>query len=155
MVPRALPESAGFGPMSRLGSYWLLFVIVAVGLALSWGQVGRKTERVLQAEPVVYLVSERPCRPTVAPCAAMASDRALILGPVAQGLALKQTGLQRADLVSAEVLFLDVGDKEIGSRALPLDAQGWLVGDVPAAARALRVRLTGRQEVTLAEFPLR
>ena len=140
--------------MSRLGSYWLLFVIVAVGLALSWGQVGRKTERALQADPVVYLISETPCRPRSAPCAAAAGDRALVLGPAAQGLALKQTGLQPGDLLGAEVVFLDAAGSEVGRLSLRLDGQTWLLKAIPGEARAVRVRLTGRAEVSVAEFPL-
>jgi len=142
--------------MSRLGSYWLLFVIVAVGLALSWGQVGRKTERVLQADPVVYLISETPCRPRLAPCAAAASDRALVLGPATRGLALKQTGLEPRDLLSAEAIFLDATDSEVGRRPLRLgDGQAWLLEDIPGEARVLRTRLTGGHGVTVGEFPLR
>jgi len=140
--------------MSRLGSYWLLFVIVAVGLALSWGQVGRKAERALQADPVIYLITETPCRPALAPCAAAASDRALILGPAAQGLVLKQTGLQPADLLNAEVVFLDAANTEVDRRSLNLDGQAWLLKDIPGGTRMLRTRLSGRGEVTVGEFPL-
>jgi hypothetical protein len=141
--------------MSRLGSYWLVFVIVAVGLALSWGQVGRKTERVLRSEPVVYLVNERPCRPMVAPCAALGSDRALVLGPAASGLILKQTGLEPGSLIDAEAIFLDARDREIGRDRLPLDGRVWLVAEIPAAVRVLRVRLSSNRDVTVGEFPLR
>ena len=84
--------------MTRLGRYWLFFVIVAVGLALSWGQVGRKAQRALDSSPVVYLHTETPCRPQLAPCAAVAGDRALVLGPAQNGLLVKQAGLRDDEL---------------------------------------------------------
>ena len=61
--------------MSRQGRYWIFFVIVAVGLALSWGQVGRKTRQALEIEPVLLLVTETPCTPMATPCAAVGRDR--------------------------------------------------------------------------------
>ncbi len=141
--------------MTRLGSYWLLFVIVAVGLSLSWQQLGRKTDRLLRSDPVVYLVNDSDCRPGVAPCAAFARDRALVLGPAGQGLTLKQTGLEPADLIDGEVVFLDANDRQVGRRGLSLDGRPWQLAGIPAAAQSLRVRLTGNREVTVGEFPLK
>jgi hypothetical protein len=140
--------------MTRLGSFWLFFSIVAVGLVLSWGQVGRRTDHVLQAEPVVYLVNEKGCRPVAVPCAAVARDRALVLGPAGQGLALKQTGFAPGDLAEAEAVFLDAGDSELARRTLPPDRQAWLLAGIPDRAQSLRVRLAGANGVTVAEFPL-
>lgn len=140
--------------MTRLGSFWLFFAIVAVGLVLSWGQVGHRTDRVLQAESVVYLVNEKGCRPAEEPCAAVARDRALVLGPAVQGLALKQTGFAPGDLVEAEAVFLGAADNELARRTLPPDRQPWLLADIPARAQSLRVRLAGGRGLTVAEFPL-
>jgi hypothetical protein len=55
-----------------------LFVIVAAGLVLSWGQIGHKAGRVALDG---LLDTETPCRPYSAPCAAYGSDIALVLGP--------------------------------------------------------------------------
>lgn len=140
--------------MNRLGRYWLFFVIVAVGLALSWGQVGRKTHRLFEAEPLVYLVNEPDCRPAVVPCAAVASDRALVLGPAAHGLVLKQAGLKTSKLVSGEAIFLATNGDEIGRQTLMSDAEAWSLADIPASARLLRVRIVGSHETTVGEFPL-
>lgn len=92
--------------MSRQGSYWLFFVIVAVGLALSWGQVGRKTERVLKERSATYLVPEAVCAPRVHPCAEVAKDRALVLGPVENGLAVKYAGFEPSAIVRVEATYL-------------------------------------------------
>lgn len=141
--------------MSGYGRYWLFFVIVAVGLALSWAQIGRKTHRVLEEAAVVYLVNERPCQPRIAPCAALAGDRALVLGPAAGGLALKHTGLSLTDLISGEAVFVAGDGSEIGRRNLRLDAPDWLLGGIPESTQRLRIRLTGNREVTVGDFPLR
>jgi len=140
--------------MSRLGRYWIFFVIVAVGLALSWGQVGRKTQRALETEPVVFLLTERPCEPGSAPCAAVADDRAVVLGPGPNGLRVKQTGVPIADIVEVEAGFVGAAGELTGSRILMRHADAWLVSDVPASSRVLRIRIIGSRDVTVAEFPL-
>jgi hypothetical protein len=140
--------------MSRLGRYWIFFVIVAVGLALSWGQVGRKTKRALETDPVVFLTTERPCKPYLAPCAAVADDRAVVLGPSPGGLRVKQTGVPIADIVEVEAGFLGAAGELTGSRILTRQAGAWLVSDVPAPSRVLRIRIIGSRDVTVAEFPM-
>lgn len=139
--------------MSRTGRYWLFFVIVAVGLALSWGQVGRKTQRVLQETPVVYLQTEADCRPFSAPCAALGGDRALIVGPAGNGLRARQTGFDTAALVTVEVIAFSADGGEVQRRVLPLNGD-WLLLPVPSEARRLRYRITSNSETTAAEFPL-
>jgi len=140
--------------MSRLGRYWIFFVIVAVGLALSWGQVGRKTQRALETEPVVLLMAEKPCEPDVAPCAAVADDRAVVLGPGRNGLRVKQAGVPIADIVAVEAEFLGAAGELTGSRTLTQEADAWLVSGVPATSRVLRIRIVRSRDVTVAEFPL-
>ena len=140
--------------MSRTGRYWLFFVIVAVGLALSWGQIGRKTQRVLQDDPVVYLQTEGDCRPRVAPCAAVGSDRAVVLGPGDAGLLARTTGLDERALIEVEVIVLGADGAVLGRRAPVANAPVWQVGDLPPGARMLRYRITGNDETTVAEFPL-
>ena len=140
--------------MRAQARYWILFVIVAVGLALSWGQVGRKTQRAMESEPVVYLVTEQPCRPVVSPCAATGTDRALVLGPDRGGMRIRQTGIHFGDIVRVEVTLLGQQGQDLGSRILQPVDQTWPVTEIPSSARALRVRLVGNRELTLAEFPL-
>ena len=140
--------------MSRLGRYWILFVIVAVGLALSWDQVGRKAQRTLQETPVVFLATEPDCRARQAPCAAIGADRALVLGPDRGGLRIRQTGLPVASIVRAEVVFLAADGSALGDRVLPADPQTWRVADIPEGVHGLQLRVTGHGETTAAEFTL-
>jgi hypothetical protein len=140
--------------MSRQGRVWLLFVIVAVGLALSWGQVGRNTQRAIEDRPVVLLRTEQPCRPRAAPCAAVAEDRALVLGPAGRGLAVKAVGWRIEDIARIEAVALADDGTEIPV-ALPVrDHEGWSVPMPPAAAALLRVRVEQAREATVADFPL-
>ena len=140
--------------MSRLGRYWLFFVIVAVGLALSWGQVGRRAQQSLMETPVVYLATEPDCRATRAPCAALAADRALVLGPDGGGLRIRQTGLSAETITRVEVAFLAADGSEIGERLVPAVADAWQLGDIPQGAHILLVRVVGNHEITAAEFAL-
>lgn len=140
--------------MSRLGRYWLFFVIVAVGLALSWGQVGRKTQRVLTDEPVAFLASEPDCRVTHAPCAAVAADRALVLGPAGGGLRLRQTGFDTAAISTIEAQLLADGKALQPPRPLLRDGDGWRL-PLPGSARGtVRLRVVGRDRISVADFPL-
>jgi hypothetical protein len=140
--------------MSRLGRYWIFFVIVAVGLALSWGQLGRKAQRVLEEQPVIYLATEPDCRARLVPCAAIAEDRALVLGPDNGGLRVRHTGLVLNAIVRTEVVFLAFDGRELEVRILPADPGSWRVGDIPEDARGLQVRVVGNNETTAAEFAL-
>jgi hypothetical protein len=141
--------------MTRTGRYWLFFVIVAVGLALSWGQVGRKTQRALEATPVTYLDVEANCLANLRPCAAVAGDHALVLGPVDQGLLLKQTGFDPETIASVEVM-LAASEIEQDVR-LPVQQIGaaWLIRSVGSGAAGVQVRLATSGRVSVAEYPLR
>lgn len=139
--------------MTRIGRYWLFFVIVAVGLALSWGQVGRQTQRVLEAGPVTFLTVERACRPRISPCAAFTSDRALVLGPDrAHGLKLRQTGFDPASLAGVEAMLID-GERRVAVtvRERP---DGWTLALTEDASAVLRVQVSAAGELSVAEFPL-
>ena len=140
--------------MTRQASYWIFFVIVAVGLALSWGQIGRKTHRVFEAEPFVFLKTESSCRPRAMPCAAMAGDRAVLLGPVPGGLVVRQTGLDTAGITRVELIALSADGSELGSYLAALRGDTWLVPDVPSQTTVLRVRVVGNRDTSVADFPL-
>ena len=140
--------------MTRQASYWIFFLIVAVGRALSWGQIGRKTHRVFEAEPFVFLKTESSCRPRAMPCAAMAGDRAVLLGPVPGGLVVRQTGLETAGITRIELIALSTDGSELGSYLAALRGDTWLVPDVPSQTTVLRVRVVGNRDTSVADFPL-
>lgn len=140
--------------MGRTARYWLAFAIVAVGLALSWGQVGRKTQRVLEQVPVVYLQTEQPCRPRRAPCAAFAEDRALVLGPGPHGLALKPAGWPLSDIARVETVELRADATESGTSVPVRDHDGWSIPSPQPDAAVLRVRVSESGDLTVADFPL-
>ena len=140
--------------MGHLGKYWLFFVIVAVGLALSWGQVGRNAQQVLQENPTVYLTAEQGCAPVNAPCAAVASDRALVLGPNDGGLRLRQTGFDTADIIKVEAQVLASDSSVIDERQLVNVGKDWVFDKVQAVNGAvLRIRVIGNRDVSVADFP--
>lgn len=141
--------------MSRLGRYWLFFVIVAVGLALSWGQVGRKTVRELAENPVTYLATETGCDVRRSPCAAVSGDRALVLGPAADGLRLKQAGFDTAAISLVEAGPVGPRGGEINGRPLLRDGDGWQLGLPADSVGVLRVRVVTGDGVSVADFELR
>jgi hypothetical protein len=132
--------------------YWLIFVIVAVGLVLSWGQVGRKAARVMAETPVQMLQVEDGCRPAQAPCAALGLDRALVLGPGSGGLILRVTGVT-APVRAIEVLALSARGDETALVPLAV-GDAWVLDRLPPEPAMLRVSLELEDGVTVAEFPL-
>lgn len=140
------------------GRYWLFFAIVAIGLVLSWGQVGRKTHQVLDAEPIVYLATEADCRPERAPCAAMGGDRGLVLGPASGssgvGLMLRQTGFVAGRIQSVEVRYLSAAEEELARRDARPHGDGWVVASPPPTATTVRIRVRDDRTATVADFPL-
>ncbi len=141
--------------MRRQARYWLPFSIVAIGLVLSWGQVGRKAERALTASPVTYLTVEPGCAPTRAPCAALAGDHALVLGPDDAGLRLRQTGLDPADIIRVEARLMAPDGTLLTQRRLAADADGWRLPDLGDSDGRLRVRVIANRAVSVADYPLR
>jgi hypothetical protein len=132
--------------------YWLIFVIVAVGLVLSWGQIGRKAERVMAETPVQMLYVEEDCRPRLAPCAALGRDRALVLGPGTGGLILRATGVT---LPAGEIEVLARSVRGDETALVPLDTgDAWALDRLPPDVVMLRVSLHLEDGVTVAEFPL-
>ena len=140
--------------MTRLGRYWLFFVIVAVGLALSWGQVGRHAQRVLEAQPVDYLAVETGCLADQEPCAAFSSDHALILGPADPGLRLEQTGVETRDVAAVEASWLRGPDLEPVLLSVRPAAPGWWVEVATGAGGIVRIRMVAAGRVSVADFPL-
>lgn len=135
--------------------YLIFFVIVAVGLALSWGQIGRKTRDVLRDRNVEFLVLDGNCRPTVRPCAAYAAARALVLGPDAGGsFLLKAVGInQGAAELSVKLLRngVDVGAGQWRRR----DDATWRISPATEPGiQFMRVGLLAEGTAYVADFPV-
>jgi hypothetical protein len=140
--------------MTRLGKYWIFFVIVAVGLTLSWTQIGRKTQRLFENEPIIFLTTELSCHVTEAPCAALAADRAVVVGPAPTGLLVRQTGLSPEKIARMEAVFFSADGDETGRQLLARSAAAWPVAAVPTGSTLLRLRIVGDRQATVAEYPL-
>ena len=155
--------------MRRMDWIWIFFVIVAVGLVLSWGRTGQR----LQKDPDVAAVlsvdrileAESPCRPFKAPCAALGQDLALVLGPVAEASDLLAMRLVATETeIGTELPEIDwqadgegfTPQQRLSSRRLQ-EAE-WLIAvpeDPIAPAPSLWVRLRHGGLRYAARFPLR
>ena len=133
--------------------YWLFFAIVAVGLVLSWGSVGRKTHQVLHDDGVVYLHTEEPCTPSDSPCAAYARDRALILGPTINGYLLRPVGLVSGPLPAIDVEYRDIN--EVVLREVTFDPVGsqWPISPAPDQTHWIRFEIQTADESIRVVFP--
>jgi hypothetical protein len=135
--------------------YLIFFVIVALGLALSWGQIGRKTRDVLRDRSVEFLVLDEDCRPAARPCAAYGAEKALVLGPDAGGsLLLKAVGIDR-DAAGLSVKLLrngvEVGEGQWRRR----DAAGWRISPATEPGiQVLRIGLLAGDTTYVADFPV-
>jgi hypothetical protein len=144
--------------MNRSNRLWIFFVIVAVGLVLSWGQVGREESPRVATRDGAWLDTEVPCTPLEAPCAAYGSSVALVLGPERPGtLRLEAVGDDNPRLGGASVFTRGGGRSD--SLELGLDPAGpaqWTL-DLPdiskAATAEFRVYL--ERPAVQAAFPLK
>ena len=135
-----------------MGRYWIFFVIVAVGLVLSWGQIGRKAESRLESTPVVLLATEAGCHLARAPCAAYGEGLAMVARWDARAatIEVRLVGLDPQE-VSAARVQVPGRDGEL-PLAWRVAGSGW-AGRLPAAGSPLSVVLeTGRRRL-VAEFP--
>jgi hypothetical protein len=139
--------------MKRFNRYLLFYLILGIGLAIAWTQVGRRARLAPNTGLRVMGVDEH-CRPQSRPCAAYAHAFALVLGPNAgqPGLLLKGEKLPadaRLDLVQLDVHALAL-DKPL---LKPLPGGRWLIGPVHRSGR-LRINVSAGQSQWIAEFPL-
>lgn len=142
------------GSMDSYGRYWIFFVIVAVGLTLSWGQIGRKAQQVFDDDKLVVLHTEPDCQPRIEPCAAIGSDRALVVGPDGDGLGIRQTGFDVTRMQAFEAVFLDAYGEPTATASLRIGRGPWAIDVIPQATRSLRLELLDDAESTVAEFSL-
>ena len=138
--------------MNRTNRYLMFYAILAVGLAISWSQVGRRTQVSPEVSDIRVLATEDNCRPLQAPCAAYAGNFALVLGPHADGLRLVGQGLPAAATLSVQHLDGN-GVRQTPPLLQALGDSQWLISSLPARGR-LRVNLLQQQAQWVAEFRL-
>jgi len=140
--------------LNRTNAIWIFFVIVAVGLVLSWAQLGHKAEFGDAADPFSLLVAEPGCDLNRAPCAAYGTKLALVARVTRDGqLMLRLVGQPAETAPTAELQVPGSAPLAVPLRSLE---PGW-GGSVPPhadAAATLRVRLRVGPDAYLAEFAL-
>jgi len=137
--------------MNRSNRYLLFFAIIGVGLAFSWTLVGKRAK--LEPGASLYVMTtEDSCRPYLNPCAAYATDFALVLGPQAGGLRLQVERLPASAVL--EFSHFENGALELTvPQTNRLSSDSWSVRPVLRNGR-LRVNVMISDQQWLAEFPL-
>lgn len=131
--------------------YLIFYVLLALGLALSWNQVGRRAQLIPGAKLHVMSV-DGDCRPLESPCAAYAQQFALVLGP--DGARLRLLGEKLPPGHELRIQQFDHSVTELESPHFAPEApQAWWVEPVLPTGR-LRVSLLVGDEQWVAEYPL-
>lgn len=139
---------------------WIFFVIVAIGLALSWGKVGQKTEQNLSQDRFELLRGEPNCRLPRDSCAAYGSDKALVakaawLSDERLELYFKLVGLEMTavDRLEARMHVDTQLSEQLAVLRRQDDWQAVYSGRVPANGR-VRVRFETADGQYAAEYEL-
>ena len=139
--------------MKRFNRYLVFYLILGIGLAVAWTQVGRRPQ--LQRDTSLRVMSiDENCRPRTAPCAAYAHDFALIAGPGGVGGELELVGEKLPAGARLQLVQLDEKAQELPTpllRAMPHNR--WRVRPVAQPGR-LRVNISAGGLQWIAEFPL-
>ncbi len=139
--------------MKRFNRYLLFYLILGIGLAIAWTQVGRHARLAPNTGMRVMSVDER-CNPQQAPCAAYAHAFALVLGPNPDGPGLLLKGEKLPADARLDLLQLDVHALELPRPLLkPLPGRRWLISPTHQSGR-LRINLSSGKSQWIAEFPL-
>jgi len=131
-------------------------MIVAVGLVISWGQVGRKSQQSVDGD-IILLQVEDDCRPRSLPCAAYAARQAFVLGPDRHGLRLVGQGIGNTDKQPIAEQFAMDGSVLGAVLIRQQDALSWFIelADPQAVGSHLSLRLPQQGYWLVAEFPIR
>ena len=137
--------------MKQTSRYLIFYAILAVGLAISWTQVGKRAQLVPDANLHIMSV-DADCRPLQAPCAAYAAEFAMVLGPDGRRLRLLGERLPLAGELKMQQF--DHSAHELQPPRFGLQKTGqWWVEPVVLSGR-LRVSLLLGEEQWVAEYPL-
>ena len=140
------------GPWSRI---WIFFVIVATGLVLSWGQVGKKTQQKLSLDPSEFLLTESDCHPLTTPCAATGQSAGIVLGPGADG-GLELESTSHSAQIDEVTMIGSNGESPVQLRFERLTGSRWqivLPTKMSAGSSELRIWMTSPD--LSAVFPIR
>lgn len=141
--------------MRRFNRYLMIYLILGIGLAIAWTQVGRGPRLAPNTGLRVMSVDEH-CQPRRAPCAAYAEAFALVAGPDPEGAGLLLVGEKLPADVRVDLVQLDANSRPLPSPPLLLrilPGKRWRVELLQAGGR-LRVNLSSAGEQWIAEFPL-
>lgn len=139
--------------MIRFNRYLVFYVILAVGLAVAWTQVGRRAQLSPSADLHIMDV-EADCRVKVRPCAAYAGQFALVLGPSPSGQGLLLVGESLSSDAQVQVQQLDKHLRDLPPPAVQSAGEDrWVVNSSEQPGR-LRVTLSSGDDQWVAEFPL-
>jgi len=137
--------------MKTTNRYLLFYAILGVGLALSWSQVGKRAQLAPNANLHIMSV-DADCQPLQLPCAAYATDFALVLGP--QGGSLRLLGEKLPAGVELHLQHFDHSAHELEAPQFrTVDTAEWLLEPVVLSGR-LRASLVLEDQQWIAEFPL-
>lgn len=133
----------------------MFYAILAVGLAISWAQVGKRAQ--LKPNANLHIMSiEEDCQPYRAPCGAYASEFGLVLGPDSgrANSGLRMQGVSLPDSIEFDVSQLDGGALEMEKPLfMRLSDNAWRVQPLPREGR-LRINVLHQGKQWMAEFPL-
>lgn len=139
--------------MKRFNRYLMFYLILGIGLAIAWTQVGRRMQLAPNTGLRVMSIDEH-CVPQESPCAAYAKAFALILGPSGGNGSLLLKGDKLPKDSRLDFVQLDIHSLELPAplaRAMP-NGQ-WLLEPAKKPGR-LRVNLSAGGEQWIAEYPL-
>ena len=112
------------GPWSRI---WIFFVIIAVGLVLSWGQIGKKTQQELSDDASNLLRTEQSCQPLTTPCAATGSLVGIVLGPGVPGSLELESTSPTAAIEAVTTNFTSGGPRSLPLKFKQQTRNRWLI----------------------------
>ena len=152
-APKASQVFVAFGKMFSRNNYWVFFAIPAVGLVLSWGLVGKEA-LLTKGKQLNVMSTEDACHPILSPCAAYASDFALVFGGVS-GKHFRLLAQQLPDDVEVTLMHLDDQSKKLPIPNMRLvEKNRWLITPTALVGR-LRINMESKDQQWVAEFPLK
>lgn len=153
-------------PDPRWNRIWFFFLIVAVGLIFSWGQVGNRYQQQQAIDTREYLLlrTEADCNLQFSPCAAFAPDYALVTKLEYhsgwQSIHVKAAGKPLTDMSQVKFSFepeSSLYDAELLTARYQKDGVWFTDVQLPVQDKTvwkLRISVDKNERVLVADFPL-